>query len=303
MNRALPLLLAAALGGCAPRPAPGSDPLAALGAHRAEWIAAGEEAEQALALGRYAEAAALFERRIALVPAPAGDLDGACRLDLYNLACARAMAGRTAAALDALEAAMAAGTGVVGFDLLATDPDLASLHGEPRWTALLRGLSWNEEVTLVDGGSPEAGAVVVVLGVNPGGNAIPGALAAIPAPPYGAAWTTRLDPGARAAEKAVFALRSAEGRRPAAPARRILLATGAAGVRLAWEVLLREPGTFSRAVLDGPAPPRWALLDRGAERMGTEVLAAGPRGVPDPGIGVRVRDCGSREAALKEALR
>jgi hypothetical protein len=117
------------------------------------------------------------------------------------------------------------------------------------------------------------------------------------------AWTTRLDRGARAGEKAVFAIRAAEAKCSVDPARRILRASGAAGVRLAWEILLRHPGEFTRAVLDGPAPPRRALLDRGAERMGTEILVASAEGVPDPVVGARVRSCGSLAAALKEALR
>jgi hypothetical protein len=315
--RSVPLLFCVALAGCAPRPGPPSDALAALGEKREAWLSAGADADRAFALGRWPEAAAHFERRIALAPIPEpggvvfqGPLGEETRRDLYNLACARALAGRTEAALDALEMSMEEGPGEVGFDHLAEDPDLAALHGEPRWKALLRALSWNDEVAYFAGKGEVPGTVAVVVAVGEGAavEEVPGAVQAFPGAPYrsGAAtfaWTTRLDPGARAGEKAVFALREAEGRCAVDPARRILRASGPAGVRLAWEILLRHPGVFTRAVLDGPAPPRRALLDRGAERMGTEILAAGPEGVPDPVVGARVRSCGSLAAAWKEALR
>ncbi len=284
MDRAALLPIALALAGCADAPGAG--------------------AERALSLGRWEEAAAHLERGIAEAPAAR-----AARLDLYNLACARALAGRTEAALDALEASLADGPGDVGFDHLAEDPDLLPLHGEPRWEALLRRLSWSGETAVLDGaaaGRPPA--VVVLVGREESPAPIPGARLAVPVPPYRTgpaerAWRTRLDPGARAGETAVHALRAAEEGGGTDPARRILRASGAEGVRLAWEILLRHPGVFTRAVLDGPAPPRRALLDRGADRMGTEILVAGIEGVPDPVVGARVRSCGSADAALREALR
>jgi hypothetical protein len=301
MKRSAALLLPLLLAGCSPPPAPAAGDLAnAILGERAA-------ADRAMSLGRWSEAAAHLERGISLLPPPVpldGPLGEEARTDLYNLACARAMDGRTGAALDALEQAMADGTGAVGFDLLAEDPDLASLRGEPRWKALVGALSWNEDLALLPGGGA---AVVVVVGEGPAAG-IPGAMVAVPAPPYRAgrssyAWTTRLDPGEQAAAKAVFALRKAEAACAADPARRVLRASGEAGVRLAWEILLRRPGAFSRAVLDGPAPPRRLLLDRGAEKMGTEILVTAEEGVPDPVVGARVRSCGSLEAAWKEALR
>ena len=299
-------LLAAALAGCIPPPDPPADPWAALGERRGPWLAAGEGGQAALALGRWTEAAALFEKRVTLAAGVGGAVAEETRLDLYNLACARSLAGLTEAALDALEGAFREGPGPMGFDLLAEDPDLVPLRGEARWKALLRDLSWNEDVELLEAG--QAVAIVVAIGEGAAGPSVPGALVAVPAPPYRAeggrrAWRTRLDTGEKAGEKAVFALREAQKRALTHPTQRILRASGRDGVRLAWEVLLRHPGVFGRAVLDGPAPPRWALLDRGAERMGTEILVASAAGVPDPVVGARVRSCGSVEAAMREALR
>lgn len=54
----------------------------------------------------------------------------------YNLACSLALVGRRDEALDALEAAVAAGYDDAPH--LRADEDLASLHGEPRFEALLR---------------------------------------------------------------------------------------------------------------------------------------------------------------------
>jgi hypothetical protein len=86
-----------------------------------------------------------------------------------------------------------------------------------------------------------------------------------------------LEPGARAAEKAVFAVRACEELAAVAPggfATRVLVAHGAEHVRIAWEILLREPTAFTHAVLEGPSPPAWTLLDRGAERLKTRVITA-----------------------------
>ncbi len=325
MARRLPLLLALALAlaACDPAPAgtPGPDSLAALGDRRAEWEAAQADAETAFTLGRWQEAAALFERKVSLVPAPrpggpdpAGRLSLLVRQDLYNLACCRALLGRPAAALDALEQSVEEGPGFIGIEHLLEDPDLASLRGEPRWRALIDRLSWNEEVAVLPpegAGEGPVGAVVEIRDGPPGegeGRRTPGAVTAVPAPPYRLgpgrfAWTTRLDPGEQAARKAVFALEAAGRVRALDPGRRVLLASGAPSVRLAWEILLRRPEAFTRAVLDGPAPPDWVLLDRGASRVRAELLATGPEGLPAPGVGARVRACGSLGAALAEALR
>ncbi len=74
-------------------------------------------------------------------------------------------------------------------------------------------------------------------------------------------------------------------------------------MRLAWEILLRRPEAFTRAVLDGPAPPDWALLERGADRVKAEILVTGPEGVPGSGTGAKARVLRSLAAALEEALR
>jgi hypothetical protein len=323
MARMLPLLLVLALAACDPGPAkdPGHDPLAVLGDRRGEWESAEADAETAFALGRWQEAAALFERKISLVPAArpgavdlAGRLSLLVRQDLYNLACCRALLGRPAAALDALEQSVEEGPGFIGIEHLLEDPDLASLRGEARWKALVERLTWNEEVTVLPPEGAGEGPVAAVVEIRDGppggkgGRRAPGAVTAVPAPPYREgpgrlAWTTRLDPGEQAARKAVFALEAAGRVRPLDPGRRVLLASGASAVRLAWEILLRRPGAFTRAVLDGPAPPDWVLLDRGADRVKAEVLVAGPEGLPAQVVGVNVRVCGSLEAAVAEALR
>ncbi len=325
MTRCLPILLALALAACEPVPAggPGPDPLAVLGDRRGEWESAQADAETAFTLGRWAEAATLFERKIALVPAvrPGGvDLSGRLSLlvrqDLYNLACCRALLGRTAAAMDALEQSVGDGPGFIGFEHLVEDPDLASLHGEARWKALLDRLSWNEEVTVLPiapgtGTRGPAAAVVEIRNgppAGPGEGGREGTVTVVPAPPYRVgpgvfSWTTRLDPGEQAARKAVFALEAAGRACAVDPGRRVLLASGAPAVRIAWEILLRRPGVFTRAVLDGPAPPDWVLLDRGAERLATEIEVTGPEGLPATRVGAKVRACGSVAAAVAEALR
>ena len=258
--------------------------------------------ERAFAAGSWEEAAKALEARIALAPprpadrAAAEGLDRQVRVDFYNLACARARLGRHEPAFDALEQALRDGAWEIGFDHLLRDPDLAPLRGKARWDALVRHLSWNEDVEV---GGPE-GSPTVVVWIGPGVPGPPGARSASPRPPYLVspgvhAWRTVLEPGARAAEKAVFAARRGE--------RCILAARGAEFVRVAWEVLLREPTVFSHAVLEGPSPPAWALLDRGAERVKARVLAAGPGSMPPPGLGVAAEDAGSLEEALRRAVR
>lgn len=87
------------------------------------WNALGRIDHQA---GRFAEAAEDFTRAAAKPELRARAT--------YDLACSLARAGRPAEALQALEAAVAAG---VGRDSLERDEDLASLRGEPRYAALL----------------------------------------------------------------------------------------------------------------------------------------------------------------------
>ena len=80
--------------------------------------------------GRFPEAAEDF-RRAAERPALRADAT-------YNRACALARAGRRAEALDALEAAVAAGAGPRG--AIERDEDLASLRAEPRFAAILASM-------------------------------------------------------------------------------------------------------------------------------------------------------------------
>jgi adenylate cyclase len=80
--------------------------------------------------GRVDEARALAQRALAL----GGDEWST----LYNLACYHAYAGETEQALDLLERATASGGGDP--EWLRHDPDLASLHGLPRFEAMLAGI-------------------------------------------------------------------------------------------------------------------------------------------------------------------
>jgi hypothetical protein len=319
MDLRLPLVLclAAAASSCGPLAPPSEGAALLLGPNAPAWEAAGREAEAALAAGRWEEAAAAWERRIGLVPAAPGGrgpgggiLEAATRVDFYNLACVRALAGRRVAALDALDRAFATGTEPVGFDHLREDPDLASLRGDPRWEGLLRRLSWNGEVAVVGPAGSAPLPVVVVLDLDPAAAAEGPAPAdhhrAVPLPPYRAGpedfrWTTRLEAGERAAEKAVFAIGApARAGLAADPARSVLVARGEGAVALAWEVLLRRPEAFARAVLDGPPPPSWRTLDRGTERVRTRVWTVGAGAGAPVSSAARAPDF---EAALREALR
>ena len=75
----------------------------------------------------YPRSADLFA---AAIEAGADDPDS-----LYNAACASALAGRPQVAFGLLERAVAAGYGNV--ENLKKDPDLASLHADPRWGQLV----------------------------------------------------------------------------------------------------------------------------------------------------------------------
>ena len=311
---ALPALAAASCGGAPmdPRLA------AALGPAAAAWREHGDDAKSAFDGGRWADAARELEAQIAAVPSPAPEgeaglaIDRAVRFSFFNLACARARLGRHEAAFDALDQSMRDGAGEIGFDHLVRDPDLASLLGKARWEAFVRRLSWSDEVRVVlpPAGAASGGALVVVIGAGERDpfpvDAVPAAVA-VPEAPYAVApgvrrWTTVLERGERAAEKAVFALARAEEAAGGKSSRRILAARGAEAVAVAWEVILRRPGAFTHAVLDGPAPAARILLDRGAERAGTRVLAAGPAAMPPAGVGVAAEDAGTAAEALRRAL-
>ena len=315
-------LLAAALllgAGCSPPP-PATDSarelFAFLGEAAGEWADAETEARGALAAGEWDRAGAAWERRIALYPSPGPDaprprvVEFQVSVDLYNLACARALGGKAAAALDALEQALAGGAGFVGFDHLVGDPDLRALREEPRWEALLRRLSWTAAGGGAGpgrrGGRPPPRAVR--RGGAAGGVATGEVVTAVPRPPYAvspgiSSWTTRLDRGERAAEKVGFAVERAGRAWPLDPARRVLLAVGAGEAAVAWEVLLRRPDLFSGAVIAGPAPAAWDLLDRGAEKVRARILVVGEGAAPDPAVPLKTGKAASVEAALAELLR
>jgi Tetratricopeptide repeat len=114
----LVLALAAGVGTVAAAPAPAAPPPPG-GAERAA-------ADSLLRAGNWAGAAAAYERADALSPLPP--------LARYNLGCVYARLGRTDDALAALETV--AVTGIVDAGQLGSDPDLASLRGDPRFEAL-----------------------------------------------------------------------------------------------------------------------------------------------------------------------
>jgi len=317
--RSSALLVAILAAGCVPAPPEdaraGAAVLDALGDEAAAWKAAEEEAQAAFAAGDWGGAAARLEAKVSLYPGTmSARLREPRRRDLYNLACARALGGRTAEAMDALEQAVGDGFGEIGFDHLAGDPDLESLHGEPRWKALLRRLSWNGEVAVTCAAGDAAPRLPLVVKVRVGRSCLDhdppleGAVVAVPVPPYSLGpflfeWTTRIDPGERAAEKAALAVEVGTKAFPVIQGRTILFASGKEAVRVAWEVLLRRPDLFTAAILDGPTPPPWVLLDRGVERVKARLLATGPDGVPDPRVPVKVAVAGPLPGGLFEALR
>lgn len=235
------------------------------------------------------------------VPPPPEPPEADPRIAVYNRACELALEGKVEPAFAALEEAVGEGFGRIGFDHLAADPDLEPLHGDPRWGRLVERLSWVREDSLAFTASragDRAGPLVVFL--LPDGMAFAEAKGrlkepwdvwvAVPAPPYQEApgvlrWTTRLDPGNRAAEKVERVVMEADNHEPVDTGRCVLVASGEGTIRLAWEILLRRPTLFRSAVLDGPQPPAWALLDRGKEKA--RILE------PKPTL----------EAALVEALR
>jgi beta-lactamase regulating signal transducer with metallopeptidase domain/Tfp pilus assembly protein PilF len=88
--------------------------------------------------GRHSEAADAFAR--------AGELGFNPATSSYNAACAHALSGQTGAALDWLERAVDAGFSSYGH--MATDDDLESLHGNPRFEKILEDGGWDEEQAL-----------------------------------------------------------------------------------------------------------------------------------------------------------
>ena len=316
--------LALALAACDPAPgevlppAGPPDALAGLGGKREAWLGADAEARLAFARGDFAAAAEACERKVALFPRPAagdGALPDLLLMDLFNLGCARSLAGRTAAALDALDLAFADGGGPVGVDHLRDDPDLDAVRGEARYAALVERLSWNEDVEVLppSAGGPGPHPLAVVL--LPGGprNRLEatgpvvaarrlGFAVAVPRPPYLAGpgrheWTTRLERGGRAARKAAFAVEAAARALAVDRVRLVLVAPGAEG-RVGWEVVLREPTAFTAAVLGGPVPDASEVLDRGRPAARLIVAGSVPASFPLPASAAA--DFGQ---ALREALR
>ena len=88
--------------------------------------------------GQHAEAADAFAR--------AGELGFNPATSSYNAACAHALSGQSGAALDWLERAV--DEGFSSFGHIATDGDLESLHGNPRFEKILEDGGWDEEQAL-----------------------------------------------------------------------------------------------------------------------------------------------------------
>ena len=323
------LLLAAALGaaGCDPGPAPSMAAIPGLpaGADADAWEQAGRDARTALALGRWDAAAAAYEKRVAMCGAPDSPVDReVVAVELYNLACARSLGGHVVPALDALEQAVSGDFGRVGVDHLLRDPDLGPLHATQRWENLVRrptgGRGKGEfarDFPPMVGSDPKPFVVNIdfcrLVFVHTGqGKELherpdrPHVI--FPWRPYGwqddgLAWSTRLDAGEGAAE--VVAAAVAKGLESCASDRtRVVLLAGLPGrVRIAWEILLRRPALFTAAVIDGPAPPAWVLLDRGAENLKTRMITTKESGLPDRRVPVKVSLIAGYEAAVAEALR
>lgn len=91
------------------------------------------EGETAYQAKRYRDAAELYRRAAAGAPGPEGDL--------YNEACAWALAGDADPAFAAVQAAAAGGLADV--TLVESDADLASLKSDPRWPGTLAAVQGN----------------------------------------------------------------------------------------------------------------------------------------------------------------
>lgn len=272
-------------------------------AARAAWMRELDAAELDLALGRWEEAGGHYEEALR-VPLPGRELRGSAAaaarvVAFYNLACARALAGKRTAAMDALRSALSANDGVLTRDHALEDPDLDSLRESPEFLAVA-GPSPDDIRRLRPEGAKEGETrpLAVVLsgqGVAAGDGIrdevsprdfepdaevlASGCDAAVVLAPWrsGSApreWATRIDAGAEAARVAAVA---AGGRTDA-----ILVARGPAPVAAAWEVLLRDPSPYAAAVLDGPAPPLPTLLDRteALRCRGTRVYLVGAASRP-----------------------
>jgi hypothetical protein len=317
------VLVTTLLAACGPV-TPADGPLAALGDDFPAWAAADGESREALDTGRYADAVRALEEKIALYPSLEGEeatsvLFEARAIDLYNLACARALSGPPTAALDALEAAMAGDRPIVGYEHLVDDPDLDSLRHEPRFKALMRSLSWNDDVSIYEplgggaGGRKAPWPVMVEL--DAGGEARPedpkhrdtefAWITVHPRAPFrverGAwAWMTRADRGRQAAKKCAFSVELTSRQHVIDEDRVVLVAHGDLECGLAWRILAEDPGPFRHVVVDGAAPPAYEVMDRLDElaRRGVTVWAVGEGSVPE-GLGLDVRMVPSVDAALE----
>ena len=137
---ALSLLLAA----CAGRPVPATDPAAAgvaattTPSDPARAAELRKEAAAAYGAKDYARCADLGEAALRLAP------EG--RNQAYDAACCMALAGRDDQAFERLIASAASGFRDAAH--LAADPDLASLHGDARWSAVAEAVQRNHDAYL-----------------------------------------------------------------------------------------------------------------------------------------------------------
>ncbi|HEY9133048.1 MAG TPA: S41 family peptidase [Dyella sp.] len=97
---------------------------------------------------QYAEAAAILEP---FYTAGSDGMDWHWNAAMYQLACEEALAGREKQAMDALIASEAKG-GSVPAEHLATDPDLVSLHDDPRFAQLVKAARGRERLWLREPG-------------------------------------------------------------------------------------------------------------------------------------------------------
>ena len=79
--------------------------------------------------------------------------------DFYNAACSWALAGNKEKALDYVDKAIESGW--LQIDWLKKDPDLESLHGDPRWEAALEKLEY--KLTNIEKSFPEEHAIIKTI--------------------------------------------------------------------------------------------------------------------------------------------